>query len=71
MNPLRKNQGVGSSNPLSRQILKHLSELSVGAIQGAKVGKTKRGKGTKIMALADCNGLPVAVSPLKVLRLTK
>jgi transposase len=30
--------------------------------RGAKVGKTKRGKGTKIMAVADCNGLPVAVS---------
>jgi transposase len=25
------------------------------------VGKTKRGKGTKIMAIADCHGLPVAV----------
>src|SRR5438309_8559106 len=28
---------------------------------GSKVGKTKRGKGTKIMAVADRNGLPVAV----------
>lgn len=28
---------------------------------GAKVGKTKRGKGTKIMAVADGAGLPVAV----------
>jgi len=26
-----------------------------------KVGKTKRGKGTKIMAVADRHGLPVAV----------
>jgi hypothetical protein len=26
------------------------------------VGKTKRGKGTKIMAVADRHGLPVAVS---------
>jgi len=26
-----------------------------------KFGKTKRGKGTKIMAIADCSGLPVAV----------
>jgi hypothetical protein len=34
MNPYPKNQGVGSSNPLSRQILKHLSELSLGAMQG-------------------------------------
>jgi transposase len=30
--------------------------------RGPKVGKTKRGKGTKIMAVADCHGLPVAVA---------
>jgi hypothetical protein len=28
---------------------------------GARVGKTKRGKGSKIMAIADRQGLPVAV----------
>lgn len=28
---------------------------------GRRVGKTKRGKGTKIMAIADRNGLPVSV----------
>src|ERR1700730_13792475 len=28
---------------------------------GLKVGKTKRGKGTKIMAVADRDGLPVSV----------
>src|SRR5208282_4805671 len=28
---------------------------------GLKVGKTKRGKGTKIMAVADRNGLPVSI----------
>lgn len=28
---------------------------------GHKVGKTKRGKGTKIMAVADRNGLPVSI----------
>jgi Transposase DDE domain len=28
---------------------------------GPKVGKTKRGKGTKIMAVADRHGLPVSV----------
>jgi hypothetical protein len=27
--------------------------------RGYRVGKTKRGKGTKIMAVADRNGLPV------------
>jgi transposase len=29
--------------------------------KGESVGKTKRGKGTKIMAVADSTGLPVAV----------
>lgn len=29
--------------------------------RGRKVGKTKRGKGTKIMAVADRHGLPVSV----------
>jgi len=29
--------------------------------RGTKVGKTKRGKGTKIMAVADRHGLPVSV----------
>jgi hypothetical protein len=28
---------------------------------GLKVGKTKRGKGTKIMAVADRHGLPVSI----------
>ena len=29
--------------------------------RGLKVGKTKRGKGTKLLAVADCSGLPIAV----------
>jgi hypothetical protein len=29
--------------------------------RGNKIGKTKRGKGTKIIAVADRHGLPVAV----------
>src|SRR5438552_17341326 len=29
--------------------------------KGTRVGKTKRGKGTKIMAIADRHGLPVAI----------
>jgi hypothetical protein len=28
---------------------------------GSKIGKTKRGKGSKIMAVADRHGLPVAM----------
>src|SRR3712207_8905584 len=29
---------------------------------GGGIGKTKRGKGTKLMAVADSSGLPLAVS---------
>ncbi len=35
--------------------------LRSGEKGGSKVGKTKRGKGTKLMVIADANGLPVAV----------
>jgi len=39
----------------------HRRKLRFGEKRGLCVGKTKRGKGTKIMAVADGNGLPVAV----------
>src|SRR5260370_20110040 len=38
--------------------------------RGLRVGKTKRGKGTKIMAVADSHGLPVGFV-LKARRLTR
>lgn len=38
----------------------HRRELCAGKKRGLAVGKTKRGKGTKIMAIADASGLPVA-----------
>ena len=34
--------------------------LRTGKKRGLAVGKTKRGKGTKIMAIADASGFPVA-----------
>jgi len=37
--------------------------VAPGVEGGDGVGKTKRGKGTKIMGLADAGGLPLAVSP--------
>jgi transposase len=37
-------------------------QLCSGQKGGCGVGKTKRGKGSKIMAIADSNGLPVAIS---------
>src|SRR5208283_1418130 len=39
----------------------HRREFHAGEKGGLKVGKTKRGKGTKIMAVADRNGLPVSI----------
>ena len=38
----------------------HRRELCSGKKRGLAVGKTKRGKGTKIMAIADASGFPVA-----------
>ena len=37
-------------------------QLCSGQKRGSGIGKTKRGKGSKIMAIADGNGLPVAIS---------
>lgn len=39
----------------------HRRHLCPGEKRGDGVGKTKRGKGTKIMGLADAHGLPLAV----------
>lgn len=39
----------------------HRRHLRGGEKRGRKVGKTKRGKGTKLMAIADAAGLPVAL----------
>lgn len=50
-----KSRQVGSVRMLYRR------HLRSGEKRGFAVGKTKRGKGTKIMAVADRNGLPVAI----------
>ena len=44
-------------------IWKRPTSTAVSLLQkkGANVGKTKRGKGTKIMAVADRRGLPIRV----------
>jgi len=39
----------------------HGRQLFSGQKGGSRVGKTKRGKGTKIMAVADAHGLPIAL----------
>jgi len=44
----------------SERIL-HRRQLQFGEKRGSGVGPTKRGKGSKIMAIADRHGLPIAV----------
>ena len=56
---------VGGGLAKSRQVgfvrMLYRRHLRSGEKGGFAVGKTKRGKGTKIMAVADRNGLPVAI----------
>jgi len=54
-------QGSGATrrNRFERRL--HRCHLQRGQKGGSGVGKTKRGKGTKIMAITDRHGLPVAV----------
>ncbi len=52
----------GSARPgrtRSRGML-HRRDFCFGEKRGHQMGKTKRGKGTKIMAIVDGNGLPIA-----------
>jgi len=39
----------------------HRRDFCIRKKRGLKVGKTKRGKGTKVMAVADRSGLPVSI----------
>ncbi len=51
-------EGPGRARPA--RVL-HRRHLCSGEKRGRLVGKTKRGKGTKVMAVADGHGLPVAI----------
>lgn len=55
--------GRGSGSPWKArpERRRHRCLLRGGEKRGAAVGKTKRGKGTKIMAVTDGHGVPVAV----------
>lgn len=53
--------GPGRTRPPQSVRVLRRRHLRPGEKRGLSVGKTKRGKGTKIMALADRSGLPVAV----------
>src|SRR5258705_473632 len=70
--------GPGSQRPrpVGSQRVLHRRNVCSGEKRGLCVGKTKRGKGTKIMAIADRHGLPVAVctesaSPAEVKLVTR
>jgi hypothetical protein len=55
--------GRRSSRPRGARSLRDLyrRDVRVGKKRGPKVGKTRRGKGTKIMAIADGSSLPLAL----------
>src|SRR5256885_5885881 len=57
--------GCGAGSERSRRIrsagVLHRRNFRSGEKRGRYVGKTKRGKGSKIMAIADGHGLPLAV----------
>src|SRR2546426_5417377 len=68
MGSLRSNEGSSGGACLRAQSRRrreckgslHRWKLRFCQKRGDKVGKTKRGKGTKIVAVADRHGLPVA-----------
>ena len=58
--PLCSGRRSGSARRVKTLGMFYRRHLRVGEKRGLCVGKTKRGKGTKIMAVADRSGLPVA-----------
>jgi transposase len=60
-NSPRAGRGFAKSRQARSERDVHGRQLFSGQKGGARVGKTKRGKGTKIMAVADAHGLPLAL----------
>jgi transposase len=62
---LKDSDGSGGGSSRTRRARSprgvHRRDFCPGEKRGAGVGKTKRGKGTKIMGLTDAAGLPIAV----------
>jgi len=61
-------QGINGTGPRPQRTRRHRPELGFyrlnfcsGKKRGDGVGKTKKGKGTKIMGLTDAFGLPIAI----------
>jgi transposase len=52
---------LGDAGQVQARRMLHRRDLCGGEKRGSGVGKTKRGKGTKLMAVADGAGLPIAV----------
>lgn len=52
---------LGDTGQVQARRVFHRRDLCGGEKGGSGIGKTKRGKGTKLMAVADGAGLPVAV----------
>src|SRR6516225_6117446 len=55
----RRSAGARQTRPIGDF---HRRQLQLGEKGGAAIGPTRRGKGSKIMAIADRHGLPVACS---------
>ena len=53
-------RGSSRTRPTRLGRVLHRRDFRFGEKRGLQVGKTKRGKGTKIMAIVDGNGLPIA-----------
>jgi hypothetical protein len=54
-------RGLAKSGQVRSGRVLHRRDLCGGEKGGAGVGKTKRGKGTKLMAVTDSAGAPIAV----------
>ena len=54
-------RGFSAAGEVGFERRSHRRHLRRGEKGGSAVGKTKRGKGTKIMAVTDGNGVPIAV----------
>jgi transposase len=61
--PFAAETGRGLTRPWQARSQRsvHRRQLQLGEKRGSSVGPTKRGKGSKIVAIADRHGLPIAV----------
>src|SRR5246127_5149979 len=60
--PAKTGRGLARSGQTRLERSLHRRQLQFGEKRGSAVGPTRRGKGSKIMAISDGHGLPVACS---------